>query len=99
MVTKKIALIIFLICLNGCRSPQPITVKQCSPDIVEKICDCRDYHYSVDYVGPVKDSEYRADYSECQDLIGYPPDEYLKVVNYTEEARLILRRYKKRKNR
>lgn len=55
-------------------------------DVEESSCFCRQYRFSLEYVGPVSEAE-ELDLMDCNKSVGHPPDSYLELSQWYEEVR------------
>ena len=99
-VIRLIALMILLSC-HSCRTlPDParsLVVEQCgltfhidsNGKIDEQLskCECRQYEYSLDYMGGVAGTTTKNPLQYCQKLIGNKPKEYLSLTNFLGDVR------------
>jgi hypothetical protein len=96
-MNKQKLLLTLLILLQSCHSIPDNVSKQCSPvfvyDNIGKIledksaCLCRTYKFSKDYVGAeVGQVEFKP-LVTCDRVVGWTPDEYVKVASYWEAVR------------
>lgn len=98
---KLLPLITLVSCLSSCRGvPNPnrdLIVEQCGLafakfengeiDIKNSKCECRQYEYSLSYMGGVPGTTVTNPVEYCQKLVGNKPKEYLKVVNFLGDIR------------
>lgn len=98
-ITKKILLIILIICLNSC-IPTIKDQEQCMILIDLKVdefgnryinenessCVCRMYRWDKNYVGPVGQA-WETDITYCNKVIGHKPDPYIEFATFLEKIR------------
>lgn len=95
-------LLLFL--LAGCAgAPETNDGPQCSPvfkysednkfiSVEESYCVCRLYHFGLDYVGPVKNTDSWVEpIQSCDRLVGWQPNEYSKKASYWEAVRAYIK--------
>jgi hypothetical protein len=95
-------LLLFL--LAGCAgAPETKDGAQCSPvfkytednkyiSIEESFCVCRLYHFGLDYVGQVKNTDsWIEPIQSCDRLVGWSPQEYAKKAAYWEAVRAYIK--------
>jgi len=95
---KMIFATLSIICLNSCKAPDPITVRQYTNYQAEGLCFSREYQYSVEYIGPVG-NEQEHPISECNLMIGVKPDDYAKRTIWLNELTTRFKRYKRKFDR
>lgn len=64
-----------------------VPVAETIMDLRRSECYCRRYRYSLGFMGPIADSTVTRPIMECDRLVGNPPQEYTKVVNFLEDLR------------
>ena len=100
----KTLILITLLFLSACNTPQVRDLPQKNLQLVFEIddetgrryineekssCFYRHYRHSQDYLGPIG-QEGELDVAECNDMIGYSPDEYVELSDYFEAVRRLL---------
>lgn len=56
-------------------------------DMAKSECNCRRYKYSLSFMGPIAGSVVTHRIEKCDRLVGNPPDEYIKTVNFLGNIR------------
>jgi len=56
-------------------------------DETKSNCNCRRYKYSLSFMGPIANTVESKPLFYCSKLIGNPPDEYIKTVNFLGDLR------------
>jgi len=84
-ILKK-ATISFLVCLSACNSIPTIEVTQKKYDVDLNRCVKRQYVFSAEFIGG-KGNSVEIPVDQCDELIGYTPDEYIKVFQWQEDRR------------
>ena len=97
---KKIKLLLLTIFLSSCQSVKPIVLNNCSRQILfktegakryviedESFCACRNYKFSKEYIGPTGgEVEHDIDSEACKQLVGYPLDDYGKLIKWLRNS-------------
>ena len=91
---KNIALIILLFILAGCQTLEK-TTEQCTVDLAESKCYCRQYQFSIDYLGGITGSLKEMPFDHCNKLVGFT--DYVDVATFWEKVRREIVESKKEK--
>lgn len=90
---QKLLLLTILTSFLSCTSNELTTV-QCSVNLDEAQCFCRNYKFSKEYVGPVG-SSWEDKIERCHLMVGFPLDKYSEVANFWEYTRQQINKPKK----
>lgn len=96
-----ILLMTLVSCLSSCRGiPNPnreLVIEQCGLtfakfdngeiDLKNSKCECRQYEYSLNYMGGLPGTTVSNPVEYCQKMVGNKPKEYLKLVNFLGDIR------------
>lgn len=83
---KLTLILVLVICLNGCGSIPTLNVSQRIYDFKNHRCLERNYQYSAEYIGP-RGATIEVPIEKCDLLIGYDPDNYVKVYEWIDGRR------------
>lgn len=92
---KMIGGILLIAFLSGCKAPDPITFRQYQIDTDNDKCYSRGYYMGSDFIGPTGDEDTHS-LGFCDKLIGVQLEDYGMVLEYQEEVRKLIKRYRKK---
>ena len=98
---KLLPLMTLVSCLSSCRGvPNPnrdLVIEQCGLtfakfpngeiNLKDSKCECRQYEYSLNYMGGLPGTTVLNPVEYCQKLVGNKPKDYLNLVNFLGDIR------------
>jgi len=82
---RSLTIAAVLTILTSCRSLEVIDVKQYYYDVQGRNCYSRPYRYSDGFIGAIGEVE-RVDDVLCSRVIGYTPEDYVKIHYWIKDA-------------
>lgn len=76
--------------LLSCNPPKHVT-KQCTVDLYRNSCFCRDYEFSLDFLGPLPGPYEKRDFMYCHKLVGFPSQNYTDVASFWGKVSRMIR--------